>query len=279
MENCYKSCYKTSYRTSGSLLHPCPLLSCMSLSIEVPPCLHTTLLQPRLGISQEALTPWGPGRAMPILQKNGQVLEKSFPKRQFCLETNIESMSVLMGHLTLPKGAWSGKINHPPPLGLLPAPSVSNCCIGETPPAMENWVRLQLSPCWWASGKFRGAGSRAEQQPSTAPSGHRAGLQRLGLAPGLNKARMGFVFGRGWRGCCAMASWPAAETMSGPRHWLEVIPDRAGWGKEGESEWWINPFWVTCFMKSRLLSAPALSYANRHCWDGAWVRFIYLESL
>lgn len=51
----------------------------------------------------------------------------------FCLETNIEYMAVLMGHLTLPKGDWSGEINHPPPLGLLPAPSLSNCCIGETP--------------------------------------------------------------------------------------------------------------------------------------------------
>lgn len=98
---------------------------------------------------------------------------------------------------------------------------------------MENWVRLQLSHCWWAWGKSRGAGSRAERQPSTAPSGCRAVVQRLGLAPGLTKARLGFAFGRGWRGCCAVASRPAAETMSGPRHWLETIPDGAGWGQGG----------------------------------------------
>lgn len=46
MENCYKSCYKTGYKTSSSLLHPCPLLSCLSLSIEVPLYLHSTPLQP-----------------------------------------------------------------------------------------------------------------------------------------------------------------------------------------------------------------------------------------
>lgn len=83
---------------------------------------------------------------------------------------------------------------------------------------MENWARLQLSHCWWASGKSRGASSTAEWQPSTDPSGCRAVVQRLGLAPGVTKARMGFAFGRGWRSCCAVASWPAAETMSGPRH-------------------------------------------------------------
>lgn len=117
---------------------------------------------------------------MSILQKNGQVLEKSFPKRQFCLETNAEYMALLMGHLTLPKGDWSGKRNHPPPLGLLPAPSVSNCCTGETPPAMESWVRLQLSHCWWASGESGGAGSRAERQPSTAPVGAGLGCRGWG---------------------------------------------------------------------------------------------------
>lgn len=47
--------------------------------------------------------------ARSILQKNGHVLEKSFPKRQFCLETSIEYMAVLMGHLTLPKEIGVGK--------------------------------------------------------------------------------------------------------------------------------------------------------------------------
>lgn len=154
---------------------------------------------------------------MSILQKNGQVLEKSFPKRQFCLETNTEYMALLMGHLTLPKGDWSGKRNHPPPLGLLPAPSVSNCCTGETPPAMESWVRLQLSHCWWASQNLEGQvpGLRGSQAQPLWVQGWGAGA---GAGSGLTKARMGFGFGRGWRGCCTMESWPAAETMSGPRH-------------------------------------------------------------
>lgn len=62
---------------------------------------------------------------------------------------------------------------------------------------------------------------------SSASSGHRAGVERLRLAPHITKA-FGSAFGGGWRGCCAVASETAAETMSGPRHLLEIIPDRAG---------------------------------------------------
>lgn len=61
-------------------------------------------------------------------------------------------------------------------------------------------------------------GPGAERWPSAAPSVRRAGAQRLRLAPGIAKAWMGFAFGRGWRGGCAIASGPAAETVSGPRH-------------------------------------------------------------
>lgn len=183
-------------------------------------------------------------------------------------------MAVLIRHLTLPKRRleWENKPPHTP-LGLLPASSVSNCYTAETPPAMENWARLQLSHCWWASGKSGGAGSRAERQPSTARSGRRAGGERLleSLKQGWGLLLAGAGGAAGVMASCWDHVWAQALIRNCPRQ----SRVRAG----GESEWWINPFWVTLFMKSGLLSAPTPSYANRHCRDGAWVRFIYLESL